>query len=337
LHLIIKSFQGFHSAFPLFDQAAFMSSFESLGTSINDLGWWACLNIVLALTHQFQHGKSNREEDREEDDEASGYFQNALGVSNQLMTMHHKLSSVQALLGMSLIVLGTPNQAPVSLLTSSAIKLAHRIGLHRRYQEPGLSAAEIRVRNRVFWIAYALDKDISLQTGEPPTQDDEDMDVELPFENNLIQPGESYNVDFFNFRTRLAIIQGQIYKRLLSVKASKQSATERVITARDLEAKLQTWRASVPIEFIRGYYEPTYKVPTLASNGYPISLQLSYFKSLAVVYGSLPILPLYQNIAASESPVKRQIMSSQIAYATEARKVLKLLEFTPRRKYACVW
>lgn len=339
LNLILKSFEGFQCAFPLFDQDIFMSSFESLGTSFNDLGWWACLNVVLALTHHFQHGTQSMEQEREEDAEALGYFQNALAVSNQLMTMHHTLSSVQALLGMALIILGTPNQAPVTLLTSSAIKIAHRIGLHRGNQEPGISAAEIRVRNRVFWIAYALDKDISLQTGQPPTQDDEDMDVELPSGNksNLINSGESKAVDYFNFRAKLAIIQGQIYKRLLSVKASKQSANERVITARDLEAKLQTWRASVPIELMRDYYEPAHTVQRLTTTSLPISLQLSYFKSLSVVYKSLPMLPLYQKIPAAESPIKLQIMSSQVASAIEARKVLKLLQFTPRRKYACVW
>jgi Fungal specific transcription factor domain len=313
-----------------------MSTFESLDTNINDPGWWACLNVVLALAHQF---RGTTTQDREEDREAWGYFQNALAVSNQLTTMHSTLSSVQALLGISLVILGTPNQGPVSLLTSSAIKQAQRMGLHRRCQEPGLSAVEIEERKRVFWIAYSLDKDISLQTGQPPTQDDDDMDVELPSENNrtLIHPGESNNTDFFGFRARLAIIQGQIYKRLLSVKASKQSATERVIAAKELEAMLQTWRASVPIEFLRDYCGPTLQVPTSDTSRHPVILQLSYFKSLAIIYGSLPILPWHREIQASEDPAELQFMSAPITYATEARKAINLLQVTPRRKYACIW
>lgn len=273
-----------------------MHTFESLDTNLNDPGWWACLNVALALTHQFRDKTSRN---REEDHEAWGYFQNAFAVSNQLITMHSTLSSVQALLGLAIVIQGTPNQGPVSLLTSSAIKLAQSMGLHRRWQGLGLSAAEIEQRKRVFWIAYILDKDVSLQTGQPPTQDENDMDVELPFENTgaPTRPGKPNSADFFNFRARLAMIQGQIYKRLCSVKATQQPLTERAMAAKELEAKLQTWRASVPIDFIRDYRGPNLQVQTSRCISppivHPVILQLVYFNCLATIYGSLPIPPRY--------------------------------------------
>lgn len=336
LNLIKKSFQGFNSAFPLFDQAAFMYTFESPDTNINDPDWWACLNVVLALTHRFRGATSL---DREEDRDAWGYFQNALAVSNQLATMHSTLSSVQALLGMSIVLQGTPNSGPVSSLASSAIKLAQSMNLHRRCQEPGLSAAEIEQRKRVFWIAYSLDKDISLQTGQPPTQDDDNMDVELPFKNNGAPThlGEPNNADFFNFRARLAMIQGQIYKRLYSVKATKQSVTERIMAAKELEAMLQIWRASVPIDFQQDCFRPNLQVPASDPILHPVVLQLAYFNSLATIYGSWPILPMYSEIQGSENLVEVQIMSAPITCAAEARKVIKLLQVTPQRNYACIW
>ena len=332
LDLIKKSFEGFYSAYPLFDIPTFISTFESQGTDITDLRWWACLNVVLALRTQFLPTMSG---DKEEDRQAWGYFQNALAVTNQLMTMHSTLSSVQALLGMSLVILGTPNQGPASLLISSAIKLAHRIGLHRRSHELGLSRAEINERNRVFWIAYCLDKDISLQTGQPPTQDDEDMDVELPFENNFPEPhpGELNRGGYFSFRARLAIIQGEIYTRLLSVKAGKQSMTERIIAARDLESRLEVWRACVPSDYLRG---PGTQGPAVETGRHPAILQLTYFKCLAIVYGSLPMLPIYREVATPDDSNRYQIKSAAI-YATQARKAIQLLPVIPRRKHACIW
>lgn len=66
-----------------------------------------------------------------EDRESWVYFQTAFAVVGQLMTMHVTLWSVQALLGMALVLQGTPNQGPVSLLVSAAMKLAHRMGLHK--------------------------------------------------------------------------------------------------------------------------------------------------------------------------------------------------------------
>ena len=336
LHLIKKSFQGFNSAFPLFDQATFMHTFESMDTNISDPGWWACLNVVLALTHRF---RGTATLDGEEDREAWGYFQNALAVSNQLTTMHSTLSSVQALLGMSILIQGTPNQGPVSLLTSSAIKLAQSMDLHRRCQELSLSAAEIEQRKRVFWIAYSLDKDISLQTGHPPTQDDDDMDVELPVENNRAptRPGEPNNADFFNSRVRLAMIQGQIYKRLCSVKATRQSVTDRVSAAKELEAMLQIWRASTPIDFQQDYCRPNLLVPTSDPILPPVILQLAYFNALATIYGSLPILPIYNEFQGSEDLAEAHIMLAPITCAAEARNAIKLLQATPQKNYACIW
>ena len=336
MNLIEKSFQGFHPVFPLFDQAKFTSTFNSPDVNINDPGRWACLNVVLALTYQFQHVTP---QDTRDDYETWGYFKNAFVVVSQLMMMRVTLWSVQALLGMVLVIQGLPNQNPISLLTSAAIKLAHRMGLHRRCQNPNLSATEIEERKRVFWIAYSLDKELSLQMRQPSAQDDDDMDVDLPGENDssLSCPGEPTDIDFFNFRARLAIIQGQIYKRLCSVRATKQSVAERVAAARELEAILQSWRASVPIDLIRDYHGPSFQTPVSGIGRHPILLQLSYFNSLAIIYSSLPALSTYRGLQGPENPFEFQLLSGPLTCTTEARNAIKLLQFTPRRKHACIW
>ena len=336
LSLVEKSFQGFHPAYPLFDKALFMSVFDSLDTSVNDPGRWACLNVVLALAHQFQNGIS---QDMTEDCDTWAYFQTAFALVGQLMTMHVTLWSVQALLGMAIIMQGTPNQGPVSLLVSAAMRLAHRMGLHKRCQNPNISPAEVEERKRVFWIAYSLDKDLSLQLRQPSAQDDDDMDVEFPSEvdSSLSYPGKSTGMEFLNFRARLAMIQGQIYKRLYSVKASKQPVTERVVAVTELAAVLQSWRAVVPIEFMHDYYEPFPRLPMTSTTPQPIILQLMYFNSLAIVYNSLPTLPRYRELRGAGDPMEFQLLSAPLVCTSEARKAIKLLQVTPRRRYACVW
>ena len=313
-----------------------MSVFDSVDTSVNDPGRWACLNVVLALAPQFQHGPA---QDVKEDCETWCYFQTAFAVVGQLMTMHVTLWSVQALLGMALVLQGTPNQGPVSLLVSAAMKLAHRMGLHKRCQNPNLSPAEIEERKRVFWIAYSLDKDLSLRMGQPSAQDDDDMDVELPSEtdSSLFYADELTRMNSFNFRARLAMIQGQIYKRLYSVKATNQAVAERVVAATELESMLQSWRASVPIELMQDYHESFLQMPISGTIGHAIILQLSYFNSLAIVYNSLPALPRYCELGGTGDPIEFQLLSAPLTYATEARKAIKLLQVTPRRRYACIW
>lgn len=336
LSLVEKSFQGFHSAYPLFDKARFMSVVDSLDTSVHDPGRWACLNVILALAPQFQHGAP---QDMNEDFETGGYFQNAFALVGQLMTMHVTLWSVQALLGMALVIEGTPNQGPLSLLVAAAMKLAHRIGLHRRCQNPDISAAEIEERKRVFWIAYSLEKDLSLRMGQPSAQDDDDMDVELPseIESSLNFANGTTSMNFFNFRARLAMIQGQIYKRLYSVKATRQAVADRFVAASELEAMLQSWRASVPVEFMQDCHSSYLGNPTSGTMQHPIILQLLYFNSLAIVYKSLPGTPRYRELGGTGDPMEFRLLSAPLIYVAEARKAIRLLQVTPKRRYACVW
>ena len=337
LSLVEESFQGFEPAFPLFDRARFRFVIDSLDTTVNDLGRWACLNVVLALTGQFRDGTAQDMED--DDDERWGYFQNAFAVVGQLMTMHVTLWSVQALLGMALVIQGTPNQGPVSLLIAGAMKLAHRMGLHRQCRNPNISAAEIEDRKRVFWIAYSLDKDLSLRMGQPSGQDDDDMDVELPtiVENSAVYPGQSTWINIFKFRATLAMIQGQIYKRLYSVKATKATVAERVAAATELEKMLLSWRESVPFEFIQETYGTFLQMPSSGIIGHPIILQLVYFNSLAMVHNTLPSLPRYRELQVGADSVEFQLLTASLNYETEARKAIKLLQITPSRRFACIW
>lgn len=336
LKLVRESFQGFYSAYPLFDKSRFMSVIDTVDTSIDDPGQWACLNVVLALTSQFRHETS---QDIEELCDPGEYFKTAFALSGPLMTMHVTLWSVQALLGMALVVQGSPTQGPSSLLISAAMKLAHIMGLHRRCQDPNIHPAEIEERKRVFWIAYSLDKDLSLQMGQPSAQDDDDMDVELPSDDSSasIYLDQATASNLLNFRARLAMIQGRIYKRLYSVKASKQADTERVLAATELEAMLYSWRASVPSELIKEYQGQLTQMPVWDTNHHPIILQLVYFNSLAMVYNALPALPRYRELQAPGKPFEFQLLAAPLVFAAEARKAIKLLHITPRRRYACIW
>ena len=336
LKLVKESFQGFYSAYPLFDKTRFMSVCETLGTCIDDPGQWACLNVVLALTFQFEYETAEELQDLYDPDE---YFRTAFALCGPLMTMHVTLWSIQALLGMALVIQGSPTQGPTSLLISAAMKLAHTMGLHRRCQNPDIGAAEVEERRRVFWIAYSLDKDLSLQMGQPSAQDDDDMDVELPSDEDSTPPHAEQETGScaLRFRAKLAMIQGRIYERLYSVKASKQAEADRVLAATELEAMLQSWRASVPPKLVEGFQEHLSEIPTSETNPYPVILHLVYFNSLAMVYDALPALPRYRELPAPCKPAELQLLAAPLVYAAEARKAIRLLQFTPPRGYACIW
>ncbi|CZR65036.1 uncharacterized protein PAC_14936 [Phialocephala subalpina] len=325
LFLIQRAFLGLQCPFSIFNQRTFLQRFESEESPYEDPAWWACINVVLALAHRFRAMVclNSTEEDRE----AWGYFQNALAVTTELTMLNHTLTAVQALVGMAIVVQGSPNPGPYASLTASAMRLAQTLNLHRSQEGSGLPRELVEERKRVFWVAYILDRDVSLRTRRPPTQDDDEMDVELPLEDSTV-PG----LNFMNDRVRLALIQGQIYKRLLSLSASRQSFPQRVTAIRDLEAKLQAWRASVPIDFQREYFYESQDAPLPEQEAGTVILRVVYFDTLNAIHSSAPSIQQHDGAGLQD-----ERLPPPITFVTEARKAIKLLHVTPQGDYACIW
>ncbi|KAI4147150.1 MAG: hypothetical protein LQ340_005677 [Diploschistes diacapsis] len=159
LSLLKDYFENFNCMFPLFHEPTFMHLVH-LKFSQNPYegsSWWASLNCVLAIAHRLR--VMSNLVPQEEDQKAWGFMKNALGVLAELTMRNTDLLSVQALLGMALFLLGTPNPQPSFHLVAAATRLAHAIGLHKKGSTFNLNPVEIEQRKRVFWIAFLLDKE----------------------------------------------------------------------------------------------------------------------------------------------------------------------------------
>ncbi|KAF4464532.1 fungal specific transcription factor domain-containing [Fusarium albosuccineum] len=338
LELVMETFKSINDFFPLFDEQDFLQKFNShyLNSSPSNPEWWACINVVLCMAHRFRSMRMLETE--VESAQACGYIHNALAVVAELNILHNNLSAVQALIGMALVLQGTPNPHPASVLIAAAIRLAQSMGLHRKAEDNALTEAEREQRRRVFWIAYFLDKDISLRMGTPFAQDDDDMDAELPtgsltklpFNNN----GGPCTIDFFKSRIGLAVIQGQVYKRLYSVQATRQTEAQRSAVAQELHCILSYWRDGVDIDFED---DPT--TPVRA----PLSVDLLHLFCLRFMYVHCLVkidrqLAEGEQLLAPEGCVMRGVLSgSERVSVIESRKAVRLIHMTPYGDYACVW
>jgi hypothetical protein len=339
--LVNKAFEGFNMAFPIFDEESATAILNYPEGGHQDPSHWACLNVVLALAYRF---RSMRTMNNQIDDlEAWGYLQNALAVAPELTTLHPKLTSVQALLGMAVVVQGTPNPRPFGTLISQAIRMAQSLGLHRKTRDQSLTEREIEQRRRVFWTAYFIDKEHCLQTYQPPAQDDDEMDVEMPSEmlDNTIQFGETPDVNYFNLRVKLALIQGQVYKRLISVKSEKQSVTRRMVEVKRLEGMLAVWKARVPIDFGENYVIPGKVNPTTPPIIHKVILRMAYFNTLNTVHRfSVPIdqwRSTLQLTTTDPAMTAKHAPQPPINCVEEARNAITLMHVTPQGDYACIW
>jgi hypothetical protein len=330
LELIEETFRNYNRFLPLFDEEDFLREFQLKYSTSNpgDAGWWACLNVVLSIAHRLRAIRTL--DPTQENILAGGYVQNALSVVSELNVSDRSLSAVQALAGMACILQGTPNPEPAAMLVAAALRLAQAMNLHRECSSLGLTESQAEKRRRVFWKVYILDKDISLRTSRPFGQDDDDMDVRLP-SNASLGPG---NLDIFNHRIGLALVQGQVYKQLYSVRAGRQTATQRAIATRELSSLLSYWKSSAQLELP----DDSTIMSGLQLSGemiHKVVLRLTYIHCLTMIDRHSP--------PTAQSPSNQELSRSEPLYppgslcVAESRKAIRLVEAIPQGDCSCVW
>ncbi|KAJ6137992.1 hypothetical protein N7471_004478 [Penicillium samsonianum] len=347
LSLFKDFFENFNCMFPLFHEATFMHLVERQYSRdpYEGSGWWASINVVLAIAHRLR--VMSNLVPHEEDKRSWLYLKNAMGVLTELTMRNTDLLSVQALLGMSLFLQGTPNPQPAFFLVAAAIRLSHSIGLHKRGSGFGLNVVEVEQRKRVFWIAYLLDKDICLRSGRPPVQDDDDMNVELPSEdppdnvgNVPLSDGRS-KFNLFRSLCEFATIESRVYKRLYSAKASKQSDGELLNTIGELDKELEDWKDSIPIDFRPEHEIQATHTPLII---HMVVLHFAYYNCLTTIHRMsvhhgywTSRLSNYAIQGLNARPLNPRVFLSAVLCVTAARASINLIKYIPQGDFACVW
>ncbi|CAI7573974.1 unnamed protein product [Penicillium glandicola] len=261
--LVDDYLQQFNPLCPIFQPSSLLSlcDDDNLQGIFNSPGRWASLNVVLAIGYMLRVKDSSLVQI--EHQKSWLFMKNALGVLNELCFGLPDLWTVQALLGM--------------------------IRLERSEDRSGLCSEELEQRRRIFWIAYCLDKEISLRDGIPLAQRDDDMDVLLPMEVPLDNMGTMPTTDqqgtFNAFRStcELALIKSQVHKHLYSVAAADRPFVEVAATVAMLNQKLQEWKDSVPTEF-----QPELRrlsaFPQSPTAAVLLFLHLSYFNCVIAIH-----------------------------------------------------
>ncbi|TLD37047.1 hypothetical protein E2P81_ATG02829 [Venturia nashicola] len=347
LSLLKDYFENFNCMFPLFHEPTFMHLVDKHYSRdpYEGSGWWASLNVVLAIAHRLRVMSNLVPQD--EDQKAWGYLKNAMAVQIELTIRNTDLLSVQALLGMALFLQGTPNPQPSFFLIAAAIRLSHSIGLHKRGSGFNLNPSEIEQRKRVFWIAYMLDRDLCLRSGRPPIQDDDDMNVDLPSESppdnigNIPLADGKGKVNLFRLMCQFAVIASKVYKQLYSVKASKQSDGELLNTIGELDRELEDWKDTIPIDFRPEHEIKASHTPLIL---HVVVLHFAYYNCLTTIHRMsvhhgywTSRLSNYAIQGLNARPLNPRVFSSAALCVSAARASIQLIKYVPQGDYDCVW
>ncbi|KNG86963.1 hypothetical protein ANOM_004185 [Aspergillus nomiae NRRL 13137] len=222
---------------------------------------WAAINVVFALASQQVPGGASNARSQYQTDQTTGYLDKAQSVISTVMLGETRLLNIQVLVGIVMVLQTAHNLTPSLILISATMRLVHRLGLHNHAASTHLDPVQRRQHVRVFWLAYILDKDLSLRTQQPSVQLDDDIDVQLPSSlpttNNdndntagiVITADGGARMNYFLARIKLANIEGRVYDSLYSTRAVNRSLEERRNAKESIVNALDEWRASIPPEF----------------------------------------------------------------------------------------
>ena len=168
---------------------------------------------------------------------AWGYFKNAFAMFPELMIQGEELSACEAMLAMSMFMLGSSDARTTSQLTAAAARLVHGLGLHQKGHYLTLDEGVARRHRDVFWVTYILNTEVMHRYGLPSPFGNSTVDVDLPDDSTL------------RYVAGLAVIQSQIYD-LLHLNTSRNPGNYGPLDPVDplfaIYEELQAWKHTLP-------------------------------------------------------------------------------------------
>lgn len=217
--------------------------------------------------------------------------------------------------------------------------------MHRKGTFFQLDPVEAQQRQRVFWVIYILDKDISLRAGRPAVINDDDISLELPDEEPEDGLGmadmNGKKVNLFRNFIQFSKISSKVYLRLYSATAAKQSDGELLNTIGGLDEELEDWRMSMPEEVRPGCGITIPEGPTLLP---VVVLHFAYYNCLTTIH-RMSIHHGYWTNRLSDfaiqglnpSPLNPRVFLSASICVNAARDSLNLCKHLQMTDYPCIW
>lgn len=263
IHIYLKDF---NTVLPLFDARTLLQLVHNcynIGPLQLDPVAWAAIHVVLALAQRYTLA------DRYNVPSSAECISRAESVLSTVALGDTQLLNIQVLVGMVMLLQGSQNLQPSLILIATAMRLAHAIGLHDRACSAHLDTSHAKQRAYVFWLAYILDKDLSMRSKQPSIQIDDDINLELPsptavecqikdrsgindtgiYTGTITTADGTVKMDYFVTRIQLAVIEGGVYDYLYSTRSQKRSPKERSHALQSVACALEQWKASIPPEF----------------------------------------------------------------------------------------
>ncbi|TGZ79973.1 hypothetical protein EX30DRAFT_66309 [Ascodesmis nigricans] len=280
--LVEEFFRVVHLWFPIFEPVKFKREVEEFyrdpEQGCKDRGWMGCFyNVMLfGLYNRLAIMPRANDEDRKArkqvGERVRTYYYNGWKAIDDIdVFLGPRLRNVQALLTGAVCAIEVSRPGLCWSLLSQAARSCQAMGLHRATKPSSrISIDELQERRFVFWHVYLLDKTLSLAFGRASSLPDFDCDVELP-----IDDGNNPLYQSFIAMVQLAKIQSNIYVKLYSASALRQTEREMAASIRDLDRALRDWWAEWEKDFDNEATRVSFEY---------VELKFSYYSNMTLVH-----------------------------------------------------
>ncbi|OQE32344.1 hypothetical protein PENSTE_c001G08590 [Penicillium steckii] len=211
-----------------------------------------------------------------------------------------RLESAQARLLQVLYLLQTSRMNKGWYTFGNSCHMILSLGMHRRRDHQRdvplmsrrLGYISLQCYKRTFWVAYTIDKYLSVVFGRPRHYQDEDIDQDFPDRVNdedmapqgpsVCEDSEDCHIDSVISHAKIARIIGSISRQVYCV--GEMAKHDRLNAAQSFIQEIHQWRAALPTYL--GSVKPSTLVPVFRRQA--VALQLAY--SHAIIHATRPFL-----------------------------------------------
>ncbi|KAG9249797.1 uncharacterized protein F5Z01DRAFT_684377 [Emericellopsis atlantica] len=205
------------------------------------------------------------------------------------------LDSLQAHLMLQMFRISRGYWEKASMLHSLLCRMVCDLGGHLPPPIMAMSAEDLpadRARRHIralFWVCYALDKDIALRSGKPPLLVGDYCDMTLPQRDDETNSGQ-HTASIHSLR--LSIFKEQVYRFLYAPGAFGIPDSQHLLRLRHLDDELENWRLSIPPDMRPTLAHPPEPAAITADASPPkilqrINLQLEYRYILTLIHATV--------------------------------------------------
>ncbi|KAB8209522.1 hypothetical protein BDV34DRAFT_16899 [Aspergillus parasiticus] len=254
---------------------------------------YACLVALTALVTRIR-GDDMAFADADPD----AYVQAVLTLLPELMIDNANLRSLEALILLALYIAPLGQPRPAGILLAMATRMLYNMGANRNRAPPDETLEQSQHRQHVralFWLCYAIDKEMSLRECKTPLINDADCDLYLPAAYVSTSSDRSFFPEplstkelLFPSDLRLALIKSKIQHLLYSDHGIAQPEARRIQYIRELDQELSDIKSNFPVtcqpEDVLDRSVPDSLLHDLSLRG--VNIHLEYYYCLAKIHGA---------------------------------------------------